>query len=103
MGKTMNIQVLKFIVIAMGLLIVAGVTILGVTIANRIAARGDAAQAPTEQFALSLPDGARIVETTLGDDRLALRLETPDGIQILIVDLTTGALVSTVNIVEPVQ
>ena len=94
----MNIQFLKFLVIAMGVLIVAGVATLGVTIANRVAALGDAAGAPSERIAVSLPDGARIVETTLSEDRLALRLDTPDGPEILIVDIATGALLSTVEI-----
>ena len=94
----MNIRLLKFIVIAMGLLIVAGVTVLGVTIVNRVAARSDAATAPTEQIALSLPEGARIVETTLADNRLALRIETSDGVEIRILNLATGELVSTIKI-----
>jgi hypothetical protein len=96
----MNIRVLKFVVIAMGLLIVSGVTILGVTIVKRIAARGETASAPSEQIALNLPDGARIVETVLDDDRLVLRVESTDGDKILIVDLASGKLVSTVDIVE---
>jgi len=94
----MNIRLLKFIVIAMGLLIVAGVTVLGVTIVNRVAARTEAATAPSEQIALSLPEGARIVETTLAENRLVLRIETLDGAEIRILDLTTGELVSTILI-----
>jgi len=96
----MNIQLLKFIVIAMGVLIVAGVTVLGVTIVNRVAARNEVASAPNEQILVSLPDGARIVETALAENRLALRVETVDGAEIYIVDLTTGKLVSSVKIAD---
>ena len=95
----MNIQFLKFIVIAMGLLIVVGVAILGVTIVNRIAARGEAAK-PPEKIALSLPDGAQIVETVLDDNRMALRLERAEGAEILIIDLTTGAVVTSVAVTK---
>ncbi len=94
----MNIQLLKFIVIAMGLLIVSGVTVLGVTIVNRVAARGEIASAPPDRIAMSLPEGARIVETVMDDDRLALRIETTDGDQILIIDLASGEVISTVKI-----
>ncbi len=94
----MNIRLLKFIVIAMGLLIVAGVAVLGITVVNRIAARSEVASTPPEQIALSLPEGTRIVETALANDRLALRVETAHGAEILIVDLSTGKLVSTVAI-----
>lgn len=96
----MNIRLLKFIVIAMGILILVGTTVVGVTIVNRVAARTDAGSETTAQIPVSLPEGARIVETALADDRLALRIETKDGPRILIVDLITGTLISTVEIEE---
>jgi hypothetical protein len=93
----MNIRMLKFIVIAMGLLIVTGVTVLVATIVNRVADRSETGSAPADQIVLSLPEGARIVETVMDNDRLALRIETAQGDQILIVDLASGKVISTVE------
>ncbi len=93
----MNIKVLKFIVIAMGILIVIGTTVVAVTIVNRLSARQAAPDAVSAEIPVTLPDGARIVETALDGNRLALRIETQSGPRILIIDISTGTLISTVE------
>ncbi len=90
----MTIPQLKALVIGLGLLIVAGLAVVATAIAHRLSAAG----APREAIALQLPERAAIVETVLDGDRLALRLETDRGPRVVIVDLASGRLVSTVEI-----
>ncbi len=94
----MTIQQLKVLVIVMGVLIIAGLVTVGVTIANRLAAMGEA-QNTSSTVTLRLPPGAIIVETTIGPDHMALRLETDQGPRIMVFDLTTGQSIRTVEIV----
>jgi hypothetical protein len=92
----MSIQALKILVAAMGVLIVVGVTVFAVTVANRLQAARYARTAPPARVELALPEGARVVETVPDGDRLLLRLDTPRGTEVLIVDLASGTLVTTV-------
>lgn len=47
---------------------------------------------------IDLPDGARAGAISLDGDRLAVRAEGPDGVEIVIYDLTRGAVVQRVPI-----
>lgn len=47
--------------------------------------------------ALSLPSGARIVSSSTEAGRLVLRLQTPQGEEIRIIDLASGRLVQTIK------
>ena len=101
----MSIQALKFAVVVMGILIVVGMVVMAVTIASRLSgmAETEAVPALTDQIAMSLPPGAVIVETDLDGDRLALRLETPDGPVVQILDLSSGQLLSTIAVTGEAQ
>lgn len=90
----MTIQGLKTLVIGMGLLILAGVAVIAVTVANRLAATGRA----HEPVALRLPADATVVETDLDGDRLALRLDTAAGPRVIVVDVATGEVLRTVEV-----
>jgi len=80
---------LKLLVIVMGVMIVAGFTMLIVTIAGRLS-RGSPA-APFATGPIDIPRGARVEAMTAGTDRLVLGLELPDGARrLLILDLATG-------------
>lgn len=85
---------LKALVVGMGALIAIGFAVIAGTIAWRLAGPAP----PRAAIALDLPDGAAPVETSLDGNRLALRLDTPDGPRILVIDLATGARVATVEI-----
>ncbi|MDE0058430.1 MAG: hypothetical protein OXI22_17575 [Defluviicoccus sp.] len=77
---------LKALVIGMALLIVAGLAVVAVTIANRTLDGGG----PTDA-AFALPPGAEILETALDGGRIALRLRLADGsTAIHVYDLDTG-------------
>jgi hypothetical protein len=92
----MSIQALKIVVAAMGVLIVVGVTVIAVTVANRLQTIRHARTAPPARVELALPEGARVVETVPDGDRLLLRLDTPRGTEVLVVDLAGGTLVTTI-------
>ena len=90
----MNIQALKALVIGMGVLIVIGVTVIVVTVFNRIQDRARVVEAP-ERLDVAIPAGAKLLEIVPNGQRLVLRLETPDGDQILVVNLRSGAVETT--------
>lgn len=90
----MTIAQLKALTIGMGVLIVLGVAGLAAVVAQRTAGAG----ALRPAVVVAVPHGARVVETALDGDRLALRLETPDGPRVTVVDLKTGEALSTVEL-----
>ena len=88
-------RALKALVIGMGVLIVVGLIVVVVTIANRTL---DGERPPTEA-ALALPDGAEVLETALDGNRVALRLRLADGAEAIhVFDLATGRRVATARI-----
>ena len=90
-------RALKALVIGMGVLIVAGLATVVVTIANRTL---DTDRPPTEA-AFALPDGAAVLETALDGDRVALRLRLADGTTAIhVFDLATGRRVAVARIEE---
>ncbi len=91
----MSIQALKVLVIGMGMLIVVGVTVMVVTVINRVQERATASPPPA-RIAVTIPEGARLMAAVPDGERLVLRLETADGPQVLVVDLASGEIVVTV-------
>ena len=88
-------RALKALVIGMGVLIVAGLATVVVTIANRTL---DADGSPTEA-AFAIPPGAEVLETALDGNRIALRLRLADGTAAIhVFDLATGRRVATARI-----
>lgn len=106
-------QALKALVIVLGVMIVAGIAVIGVTIYHRATnlvnspVPGSTEPAVRTGFgpgfgpgfgrvALDLPPGSRVVEMTAEGDRLILRLRLADGgWQILILDMATGKRLGT--------
>lgn len=91
----MSIQALKVLVIGLGVLIVGGVSIMVVTVINRVQERVTATTAPA-RIAVTIPEGARLVAAVPDGERLVLHLETADGPQVLVLDLASGEIVVTV-------
>ncbi|MDP6954180.1 MAG: hypothetical protein QGF53_15620 [Alphaproteobacteria bacterium] len=91
----MNIQALKALVIGMGVLIVIGVTVIVVTVFNRIQDRASGAVDASQRFDVAIPQGATLLEAVPDGQRMVLRLETPDGPQIMVVNLRSGAVETT--------
>lgn len=101
---TRNMKPLIALVIIMGVLIVAGLAVVVVTIASRSGgADRTASTRAAAKFAtvdLPVPAGCEVMETTTADDRLILRLGSGDRCnQVLIIDMTTGRLLGTLRLV----
>ena len=85
---------LKALVIGMGVLIVAGVAVIGVTLANRMSA-------PTGTIAsltLDEPAGTRITAATLAPDRLAVTLRGGGPDRIVLLDTKSGRVLGRVGL-----
>lgn len=92
-------------VVAVGLLIMAGVGVVVFTIVNRLGKLPDtpkvasSATVPLSMPAesrIELPSGATVEETVLDGSRLAIRYRTQSGTSIVLFDLTTGQTLGTV-------
>jgi len=117
-------QALKALVIFMGVVIVIGVAVVGVTIYNRMNRLGEAA--PTSEatvdsqaaapaaaatdvplpafgdMSVPVPEGCRVVEMVPAGDRLLLRLGSGQRCnRILVVDLATGTQLGSIDLVPP--
>lgn len=114
-------QALKALVIVMGVLIVAGTTVVVVTIYNRMQKLGEAAPEPAAAAAttgptasmpastvplpvfgeapVALPDGCRVVEMVPAGERLMLRLGSVARCnRILVLDLGSGAVLGSFDL-----
>ncbi len=90
----------------MGVLIIAGMGVIGVTMVRRITsastetvettATTEATVAGFGQVELAVPAGARLVDMDVDGDRLVLHLETAAGPRVLVIDLTTGKTVGAI-------
>ena len=88
-------QALKFLVVGMGVLIVAGITVVVVTIAGR----GGIERPGFGTVRVALPQGNAVVETAVSGDRIVLRLRGADGGQrLLLIDAGTGKALGTVEL-----
>jgi hypothetical protein len=96
-----QIRKLRMVVIAMSLLLVAGVaTVIGRVL--YLANRGQEQAMPrgmlSPEARLVLPAGATLKSATLSGDRLAAQYTSPKGDGLIIMDLVTGKMVSHVRI-----
>lgn len=84
-------RALKAAVIVMGVLIVAGVVTIVVTIVQRTAGSGaPSAGGTTAQATLNEPEGTQIAGTSLSGDRLALQLQGGGAGRVVVLDTRTG-------------
>jgi hypothetical protein len=79
-------------VVIMGVLIVAGVVTVVVTIAQRVA--GSASPAVAVQAVLDEPAGTRIIGAALAPDRLALTLQGGGPDRVVVLDPRSGRIVA---------
>ena len=102
-------QALKVLVVVMGVLIVAGVVVIAVSVINRMNAPAgrhdtDSAAPALRSFdsaALSIPHGCSVARLRPAGERLILQLGGGDGCgQILIVDMDSGRLLGRLDVVE---
>jgi len=91
---------LKVLVIAMGLLIVAGVVVIAAELGRRVFSANTARPPAGTAFAerIALPSGAQVLSVNPVGERLAVHVETPDGLsRVYMVDPRNGALLGTID------
>jgi hypothetical protein len=99
------VRALTVFVFVMGVIIIIGFGVVAAVIAGRMA-RGNAPAAVVAQHSatttIDIPKGARVEGMTTAPDRLILDLLLPDGgHRLVIVDLSSGARVGTIEL-QPV-
>lgn len=107
-ADTRTMKPLLALVIIMGVLIVAGLVVVVVTIVSRMGSgnvtASHAAAAPFAAVDLPIPAGCEVKETTTADNRLILRLGSGERCnQVLIVDMASGKLLGTLRLVPNAQ
>ena len=95
----MKLQVLKMLVVTMGLLIFVGLGLLAYGLATKIGGTAADGESQTAKpLNIMLPEGAEVSETKLDDNRLLVRLTLSDGsIKLLMFDLEDGRQTGTLN------
>ncbi|HEU0216038.1 MAG TPA: DUF6476 family protein [Stellaceae bacterium] len=97
----MNLRFLKMLVTVMGVMLVAGVVALAVTIGARL---GHRPTPPAEAFTappITLPHGASIEKMSVGSDRIVLEVLLADrSAELVVIDLATGRLLGSFPLKE---
>ncbi len=93
-------RALKLLVIALGVLLAAGVAVLAVAVVLRLNHGSPPAPVTGSGSAvITLPPGAKIVSTEASGGRLVARIDLPDGgVELLIFDLANGARIATIDL-----
>ena len=100
-----NLRALLALVIFMGILIVTGMVVVGVTIANRLSNLGEGEKPAVAaggfgEVSVPVPAGCSIVETRPDGNRLVVRLGSGGRCdQLLVIDLRSGAVTGRLNFV----
>jgi hypothetical protein len=100
-----NLRALLALVIFMGILIVAGMVVVGVTIANRLGSLGGGEKPAVAaggfgDASVPIPAGCSIVESRPHGNRLIVRLGSGGRCdQVLVIDLRSGAVTGRLNFV----
>ncbi len=98
-----QVRLLKIVVIAMGLLLVAGFGIVIATIVYQAMQRsGSEGEGPptalTPELILALPANASISSITLDGDRMAVHIKGSNDSEIIVIDIEKGEVVSRVQL-----
>jgi hypothetical protein len=98
-----QVRVLKIAVIVMGILLVGGFAFVLAAIVYQASKAGQDRAVPQAtlegvESALPIPKAATIGSMSLDGDRLALHLNSPEGTEIVVIDLATGKIVSRIRL-----
>ena len=94
-------SILKFVVVALGVLLLAGLaTVIGriIYLASAPPAQPVASSTVGSSQTLQLPPGSEVRSISLSGDRIAVYYEMPEGSGIAVLDLATGRKTSHVSI-----
>jgi hypothetical protein len=87
---------LKVLMVVMGIMLIGGFAVLVAVIGGRLSHGGGPRSFAA---AIEIPRGTRIEAMTAGADRLVLDMVLPEGgRQLLVIDLTTGARLGTIEL-----
>jgi hypothetical protein len=89
-------RMLKVAVVVMGVLIVLGVTTIGVVITRRLTT----VSGPPMGVVLDEPEGTRIVGVSLGADRLALQLQGGGPDRVVVLDDRSGRVLGRAGLAK---
>ena len=90
---------LKILVVAQGVLLVAGVIALAIAVAHRVQRVAPSPPAAENRIVIALPSGARIAGSETTGDRLVVRLSMPGGgEELMLFNLANGARVATIEL-----
>lgn len=103
-----QVRILKWVVIVMGIMLVGGFALIMLAIVYQASQLSERSPAPTATSsatsssavvrAISVPPGMAISHISLDDNRLAVHLSGPEGSEIQIIDLGTGALIHRIPV-----
>ena len=104
-GESTGLRVLKVLVVVMGVLIVAGVITIVVTIVQRMSDKSEQKQSVAVPVAggfdtrsVALPVGARVVSVSADGGRLFIHVEAADGrASVLVLDGASGTTIGTLD------
>ena len=87
-------QVLKALVIVMGILIIAGITVIGTTIFNRAGGNAEIRRVAPASFgarSVNLPPGSTVEQVTIDDGRVVVWVKDGQGrSRIIVLDARSG-------------
>jgi len=96
-------RALKLLVIALGVLLLAGIGALAAAVVWRINHSNPTSPAqavPSAAQRIVLPPGAKVVVTDVDAGRLIVRVDIPgNGVRLLVFDLATGAEITTIELI----
>jgi hypothetical protein len=92
-------RAIKITVIVMGVLIVAGLAVVLVTLAGRIMAGGEGGPQGFGEARVGIPPGARVVHSMADGGRLLVQLElATGGTRFLVIDAASGRLKGSIDL-----
>jgi hypothetical protein len=104
-GAPRHARMLLIVVIALGILLLAGfgtVVVRIIYLAGQPARQAPLAAANPRALTLALPAGAQVRHASVTGDRLAVTYDGPQHSGILVMDLSTGEVISRVQFVEEI-
>lgn len=91
-------RALKILVVVMGVMIVAGVVVMIAVIAQRLGGGGTGAS--VSDTVLAEPAGTHIAGSSLGGDRLAIRLQGGGPDRVVVLDVRNGRVVARAGLAQ---
>lgn len=94
-----QIRILKVVVITLGMLLLVGFAVVIARIAYLATqpGRGIGVTTAPQDVNVALPPGAVIRQTAVSGDRMTIQFEAPQQTGIIIINLTTGQIVSRIG------